>query len=122
MPNLLIVGPSNEAAAFAIVKDRLKVSGIATKAAATDNPWVGSGDYIVLPELQGDYAAAWFLCDVRNVYKPVLVQKRQEPEIIRKDRNTDDNMFYGMSMEYGVEACGAAALTMPHLIYKGGVA
>jgi phage major head subunit gpT-like protein len=121
MPNLLVVGPSLEATAFSILKDRLKVSGVSQKAAATDNPWVGSGDYIVLPELQGSYAAAWFLCDVRNVYKPVLVQKRQEPEVIRRDLPTDDNMFYSQSIEYGVEAAGAATLTMPHLIYRGGI-
>lgn len=121
-PNLLIVGPSLEATAFSILKDRLQVSGATNKAAATDNPWQGSGEYIVLPELQGDYAAAWFLCDVRNVYKPVIVQKRQEPVVVRRDVATDDNVFYRQSIEYGVEANGAATLTMPHLIYRGGLA
>jgi phage major head subunit gpT-like protein len=119
MPNLLIVGPKNESTAFAILKDRLKVSGTSNKAGSTDNPWTNTADYVVLPELQGDYDDYWFLCDTRNVYKPVLVQQRKMPTIIRKDGPTDDNMFYGNVIQYGVDARGAASLTMPHLIYGG---
>lgn len=119
MPNLLIVGPKNEKNAFTILKDRLMVTGVATIAGATDNPWSGSADYVVLPELQGDYDDYWFLCDTSSYYKPVLVQQRLQPQVIRKDGPTDDNMFYGATVEYGVEARGAAILTFPHLIYGG---
>jgi len=120
VPNLMIVGPKNEATAFSILKDRSIVAGATDKAAATDNPWMGSAEYIVMPELSGDYDDLWFLCSTVGVLKPMMVQQRQTPRLVRLDRETDENVFLRKEYIYGADARGAAFLAFPHLIYKGG--
>ena len=126
VPNLLIVGPDLEASAFAILKDRLQVSfaerNSATGYAATDNPWAGSANYLVVPELSGSSASTWFLAATTGIVKPVIVQKRKEALLTRLDRETDENVFNRREYIYGTDARGEAFLAFPHLIYRGGVA
>lgn len=126
MPNLLIVGPSLEATAFSILKDRLQVSfaesGESTGYAATDNPWSGSADYLVVPELSGANASTWFLAATAGVVKPVVVQQRKNAALTRLDRETDENVFLRREYIYGTDARGEAFLAFPHLIYRGGAA
>lgn len=124
VPNLLIVGPKNEAAAFAVLKDRLilkahtddSISGVG----ATDNPWNGSAELLVLPEISGDYEDLWFLCATQGVLKPVFVQQRKQPELVRLDNESDENVFARKEYVYGSDARGEAFLAFPHLIYRGG--
>ena len=125
VPDLLIVGPKNEAAAFSILKDRMMlrscskdgVSGIG----ATDNPWNGSAELLVLPELSGtEYEDLWFLASTCGVIKPVFVQQRKTPVLTSLDRESDENVFSRKEYIYGTDARGEAFLAFPHLIYKGG--
>lgn len=124
VPNLLIVGPKNESTAFSILKDRLQIafsaSGETTGFGATENPWTGSADFIVLPELSGDYDDVWFLAATSGVLRPLVVQQRKQPMLTRLDRETDDNVFNRKEYVYGTDARGEAFLAFPHLIYKGG--
>ena len=126
VPNLLIVGPSNEATAFSILKDRLmlkthsasSISGVGT----TENPWNGSAELLVLPELTGSYADYWFLCATAGVLKPVFVQQRKQPVLTCLDHDSDENVFARKEYIYGSDARGEAFLAFPHLIYRGGKA
>ena len=126
VPNLLIVGPSNEATAFSILKDRLmlkthsasSISGVG----ATENPWNGSAELLVLPELTGSYADYWFLCATSGVLKPVFVQQRKQPVLTCLDHDSDENVFARKEYIYGSDARGEAFLAFPHLIYRGGKA
>ena len=126
VPNLLIVGPSNEATAFSILKDRLmlkthsasSISGVG----ATENPWNGSAELLVLPELTGSYADYWFLCATAGVLKPVFVQQRKQPVLTCLDHDSDENVFARKEYIYGSDARGEAFLAFPHLIYRGGKA
>ncbi len=122
VPNLLIVGSKNEAAAFGIVKDSLAVAGVSGRAGSTENPWFGTADYIVLPELSGDYEDLWFLAASSGVLKPLVVQQRKQPVLTRLDSDNDENVFMRNEYIYGTEARGEAFLAFPHLIYKGGSA
>lgn len=125
-PDLLIVGPKNEAAAFSILKDRMMVrsctadgvSGVGT----AGNPWNGSAELLVLPELCGEHEDEWFLACTSGVIKPLFVQQRKMPVLTALDRATDENVFNSKEYIYGADARGEAFLAFPHLIYKGGTA
>ncbi|MBR2365170.1 MAG: Mu-like prophage major head subunit gpT family protein [Lentisphaeria bacterium] len=124
IPNLLIVGPKNEETAFGILKDRLQlravnennVSGIGT----AGNPWNGSAELLVLPELSGEYEDNWYLAATDGVLKPLFVQQRKMPSLVRLDSEGDENVFCRKEYIYGTNARGAAFLAFPHLIYRGG--
>jgi len=126
VPNLLIVGPANEATAFSILKDRLtlkahsesSISGVG----ATENPWNGSAELLVLPELSGSNEDLWFLCATAGVLKPVFVQQRKLPTLTCLDHDSDENVFARKEYIYGSDARGEAFLAFPHLIYRGGKA
>ena len=122
IPNLLIVGPKNEAAAFAILKDRLQLRELASGVGATDNPWNGSAELLVLPELSGDYEDLWFLAATNGILKPLFVQQRKQPNLVSLDSETDENVFCRKEYIYGTDARGEAFLAFPHLICKGGAA
>lgn len=123
VPDLLIVGPKNEETAFGILKDRLQLKALGTNGVgATDNPWNGSAELLVLPELSGsDKEDLWFLASTGGVIKPVFVQQRKEPVLTRLDRENDENVFCRKEYIYGTDARGEAFLAFPHLICKGGV-
>ena len=124
IPNLLIVGPKNEETAFGILKDRLHVQavneGSVSGIAATDNPWNGSAELLVLPELSGEYEDNWYLAATDGVLKPVFVQQRKMPSLVRLDSEGDENVFRRKEYIYGTSARGASFLAFPHLIYQGG--
>ncbi len=121
MPDLLIVGPKNEKTAFEILKDRMILREVAgTGVTATDNPWNGSAQLIVLPELSGEYEDLWFLAATSGVIKPVFVQQRKMPVLTALDRENDENVFARREYIYGTDARGEAFCAFPHLIYKGG--
>lgn len=124
-PDLLIVGPANESRGFAILKDRLALhtlsEGSITGVGATDNPWNGSAELLVLPELSGDRENEWFLAASSGVLKPVFVQQRKLPVLVRMDSETDENVFFRKEYFYGTDARGEAFLAFPHLLYHGGV-
>ena len=124
IPNLLIVGPKNEETAFGILKDRLHVQAVSEGSvsgiAATDNPWNGSAELLVLPELSGEYEDNWYLAATDGVLKPVFVQQRKMPSLVRLDSEGDENVFRRKEYIYGTSARGASFLAFPHLIYQGG--
>ena len=122
IPNLLIVGPKNEATAFGILKDRLQLKELTAGVGATDNPWNGSAELLVLPELSGDYEDLWFLAATNGTLKPLFVQQRKQPNLVSLDSETDENVFCRKEYIYGTDARGEAFLAFPHLICKGGAA
>lgn len=126
MPDLLIVSPANESKGFAILKDRLALrghsDGTVSGVGATDNPWNGSAELLVLPELAGERENEWFLAASSGVLKPLFVQQRKLPTLVRMDSDTDENVFFRKEYFYGTDARGEAFLAFPHLLYKGGAA
>ena len=124
VPDLLIVGPKNEETAFGIIKDRMMLRGFSgggvSGVGATDNPWNGSAELLVLPELSGSAEDLWFLAATGGVLKPLFVQQRRLPVLTALDRESDENVFARKEYLYGTDARGEAFLAFPHLIYKGG--
>jgi phage major head subunit gpT-like protein len=128
VPNVLVVGPKLEYQARLICESPICVGSVATgessyvSGASAPNPYYKSAEVIVAPDLVGTYDDYWFLLATQGMIKPVLVQKGEEPVLIRKDREEDDNVFDIDEYKYGTRAYGAAALALPHLAYGGFVA
>ncbi len=120
VPDLLIVGPKLRTAAWDIIKNEFAYD--AGDKVQIKNVNQNVVDLLVAPELVGDYDDYWFLASTRGVVKPVMVQQRKQPVLVRLDRDTDENVFMRKEYLYGTDARGAAFLSFPHLIYGGIVA
>jgi phage major head subunit gpT-like protein len=83
-----------------------------------ENQWKGSADLVVIDELEAA-ATTWYLFDTSKGIKPLLFQLRQAPEFTYLTSPTDQNVFWHKQFVMGVEARGAADVTLPFLAYKG---
>lgn len=51
----------------------------------------------------GGSATAWYLMDLSRPIKPLILQRRKNPEFVAQDRPTDDNVFMRKKFRYGVD-------------------
>lgn len=107
---VLVVGPSLDAVAKSIVITRTLPGG-------GDNPNAGSARLLVLPELVGDYAAHWFLLDTSKPVRPLILQRRKEPEFVALDDPQDPNVFNRREYVYGYDDRKAAGYGFWQLAY-----
>lgn len=107
---LLCVGPSNRSNALEII-------GVSTLPQGGANPDYGVAEIVVLPELIGDFADYWFMMDVTRAFKPMILQRRKEPEFVRKDSSTDDNVFNQREYVYGFDDRKNSGYGLPQLAY-----
>lgn len=121
MPNLLIVGPTNEGMANDIVKAASKLTASVEGSGETaqtifgtiSNPWTGTAEILIDPDLDTE----WFLADTSKPLKPLVVQKRKEPKLTRMDSDDSENVFNRKEYIYGTDARGESFLSFPHLIH-----
>ena len=99
VPNLLVVPPQLEATARQILNAEIISS--------TTNIWRNSADLMVIPELATE-ANRWFLFDISRALRPFIVQMRKKPQLVRKDKVNDDNVFFFKKLLYGVDYRGNA--------------
>lgn len=111
-PNLLIVGPAQEAAAKRIFKTDLIVDGGSTMS----NIHRDEVEILVDPFLAGN---AWFLACTDRGIMPVVVQKRREGTLQRWDNDADECVKTHNRCDYGIHSRGAAAAAVPALIIRG---
>lgn len=98
---LLCVGPTNRANALEIV-------GVQTLPSGGANPDYNAVEIEVIPELVGDAADFWFLLDVSMPVRPLILQRRKEPEFVAKDDARDENAFAKKEFVYGFDDRKAA--------------
>ena len=116
-PDVLLVGPSLEAAAKQICEADL----VADSGTTVSNVSPAKALKVrVSQSLVGDHASEWYLLGDKNGVKAVGIQKRKLPELTRMDSPTDQNVFMTNDFLYGVHARGEGFLTLPFLAYKGG--
>lgn len=65
----------------------------------TDHP-VGAG---TVSNYQAGAGPAWFLMDGSRALKPLILQVRKEMNFVRKDAETDENVFHRREFLYGVD-------------------
>jgi phage major head subunit gpT-like protein len=128
VPDTLVVGPKLLDTAKKIVEIPAELTSGATGEStyvnwtSAPNPWYNSARLIVSTQLVGTYDDYWFLLCTKRPMRPVVLIKRQDPKLVRKDRDTDENVFSEDKVVYGTKARGEAALAFPHLAYAGYVA
>ncbi len=67
----------------------------------TDHP-VGDGENVKsVSNMQEGTSTPWFLLDNSRFLKPIIFQRRQEAELIAKDKPTDDDVFWKKVIHYG---------------------
>lgn len=71
----------------------------------TDHPVLDeNGEVISVANTDGGVGAPWFLLDVSRPLKPFIFQSRKPfTNLIRKDQETDDNVFFRKEFVYGVD-------------------
>jgi phage major head subunit gpT-like protein len=71
----------------------------------TDHPVLDeNGKLISVANTDGGAGAPWFLMDVSRPLKPLIFQSRKPfTNLIRKDQETDDNVFFRKEFIYGVD-------------------
>lgn len=120
VPSLLVVPPQLRKTALNIVKNGFAYDAV--DKVQLENMNKGICDVLVLESL----AVApknWYLMNSSGIIKPVANQVRKRASgIVRKDKDTDDNVFNDNVFNYGVDARGTGFLTIPHLAYAGIVA
>ena len=117
-PDVLLVGPSLEAAAKQICEADLVSDGTTTVSNVSPAKAL---KVRVSQALVGTHADEWYLLGDKNGVKAVGIQKRKLPELTRMDSPTDQNVFMTNDFLYGVHARGEGFLTLPFLAYRGGV-
>jgi phage major head subunit gpT-like protein len=71
----------------------------------TDHPVLdANGNVISVANTDGGAGAPWFLIDDTRTLKPIILQKRKDWELVRKDDAKDDNVFDRKEFVYGVDA------------------
>lgn len=71
----------------------------------TDHPVLNeAGAEISVSNTGGGAGTAWYLMDVSRALKPIIFQQRKPlTNLIRKDQETDDNVFTKKEFQYGVD-------------------
>lgn len=72
----------------------------------TDHPVLAADGQTVLSvaNTDGGSGTPWFLIDDTRTLKPIILQKRKDWNLVRKDQETDDNVFDRKEFVYGVDA------------------
>lgn len=120
VPELLLVGPSLEGVAKAIVEADIEANTGGTLAVSNVSP-ARMLKVRVDSRLTGDHAATWYVTARKAGIPGVCVQQRKKPALTRLDRDTDANVFMNDTFLYGVDARGEAFNTLPFLAYAGGL-
>lgn len=92
----LLVGPMLESTAIEIV-------GVQTLPNGGANPDFNTAEIEVVPEFVGEAANFWVLADTSQPIKPLILQRRKEPEFVPKDNPRDDNVFNQRQFVYGFD-------------------
>lgn len=124
-PITLTVGPTNRKTAFDITENqnRAIVASDGTSFVHAENRNKGLVDHKVSSRLVGANANAWLLSGELSGIKGIAWQERNKAEFQNSRISDDsDHVFEFDEFQFGTRARGEAFLTLPHLLYRGGLA
>ena len=85
---------------------------------ATDHPVLdANGSMTAVSNFQGGGGRAWFLIASRALVKPIILQRRQAPQMTALDGLDDTNTFMRKQFIYGVDDRKAAAPGLWQVVY-----
>jgi len=70
----------------------------------SDHPVEINGKTVSVSNFGGGTDTAWYLLDTTRPVKPLIFQKRKDYNLVRLDRETDENVFMRGEYLYGVDA------------------
>ncbi|MCD7948307.1 MAG: Mu-like prophage major head subunit gpT family protein [Oscillospiraceae bacterium] len=108
VPDLLVVPPALEAAARDIL--------VADYINGTKNTMQGTAKPLVVPQLAG-HDTAWYLLSTTRPVRPLIFQERTKPKFVSLTAETDENVFYGNKLVYGVDYRGNAGYGFWQMAY-----
>lgn len=109
MPTTLVVGPLLKMTAR-------KILTLQTLANGASNPYNGLVDLVVLPQL--GTSLDWYLLDLTDELRGLVIQNRREAEFVSMTAANDDSVFYRKEYVYGVDARAGAGYGLPFLAFK----
>jgi phage major head subunit gpT-like protein len=69
----------------------------------TDHPVGLPGKEASVSNHMGGASESWYILDTSKVMKPIIFQERTPFKMVRKDQETDDNVFFRKKFVYGVD-------------------
>ncbi|SOD42324.1 Mu-like prophage major head subunit gpT family protein [Nitrosovibrio sp. Nv4] len=107
-PNILLVGPSLEDTANALMTvDRLEDG--------KPNPYKGTATVVVDARITSD--TAWYLLDTTKAVKPFIYQERKAPVFVEQTASESDDVFNRKKFKFGAEARAAGGYGFWQLAY-----
>jgi phage major head subunit gpT-like protein len=100
-PTHIVIPKKLEMTARVILKAALVANG-------GTNVFNGFLDMIVVPDLPGTGAPAWYMVDLSAPIKPLLLQVRKPVTLVAKANIDDDNVFWQSQFFWGLDARGVA--------------
>ena len=83
----------------------------------TDHPVLQNGKEVSVSNYKTGNNAAWYLLDTSQPVKPLIYQKRKAYNLVKKDKDTDDNVFMDGNIVYGVDGRGNAGFGFWQMAY-----
>lgn len=119
VPTHLIVPPALEATAKQILESDLIVNaqGINGANGGSQNVMKGTAKVLMMPKLANE-VDVWYLADLSQPLKPLVVQIRKAPETISLDQSSNENVFWRKKYVWGVDSRGAAGYALWFLILR----
>lgn len=97
-PNVLLVGPTLEDVAKALLSDAKLADG-------SPNPYKGTAELVVDGRIESD--TAWFLLDTTKPIMPFVYQERKAPEFVKQTNPESPDVFNLKKYKFGAEARAA---------------
>lgn len=107
-PNLLLVGPSLEDTAKALLTSERLEDG-------KPNLYKGTAELVVDERIDSD--TAWYLLDTSKPVKPFIYQERKKPEFVQQTTPEADDVFSRKKFKFGAEARAAGGYGFWQLAY-----
>lgn len=63
-------------------------------------------------------SAPWYVLDVSRALKPLIWQLRKPPKLVKRDQETDENVFNAKTFIYGMDSRGNAGFGFWQMAYK----
>lgn len=106
----LVCGPKNRATALEILKAERNADG-------SSNINFNSAELIVSQRLVGAYDDYWFLLDLSQEIKPLILQIKQDVQFVAQDDPAAEHAFMRRVFRYGADWSGNAGYGLPQMAY-----